>query len=144
MTSTATYYDRICLATTRHEAADLIRAHATRFVMEVASHYSVEQRIARIEKAEQQAASLERDYEAEGSLVPESQHPWRQWLVSWGWPADGPVTCDSCGAQGYDCDPGFATDPDPDHVTEGLIMYPDADGRLLCQPCVGDEVEAAS
>ena len=81
------YYERICNAKNRFEAADLIRASATYFAAN-ANCYNAEQRISIIEQANQQACSLERAYSEDGdSPVSEDHHPWRRWLREWGWPS---------------------------------------------------------
>ena len=78
------YLTKIKGAKTRHEAADLILANAAYNAAHLTC-YRADQRVSIVEQAAQQADSLTRDYTIDGDLtVSECDHPWRRWLVEWG------------------------------------------------------------
>jgi len=82
-----TYYDRICNAKTRFEAANLILAQASQCVSSM-TWYTREQKLAIVEVAEKQAELLTCNYvPGTGELDPwfGISHPWKRALEMWGW-----------------------------------------------------------
>lgn len=79
------YLAQIATAQTRHQAATLLRAWGCYIAAGLPMSQAAD-RLATIDKCELHAQTLERDYSHDGDApVAEIEHPWREWLRSWGY-----------------------------------------------------------
>lgn len=77
------YIKRIGQSKTRFEAADLLRAYGCHLVV-TSYNSSPEENVTILERIERNAQSLESDFFDDLHAGTEAKHPWRSWLVDWG------------------------------------------------------------
>lgn len=110
------YLEQIRNARNRFEAATLVRANAAYLAARLYG-YSDSDRLSIVESAERLAETLERDYSLDGDTpCPESQHPWKQWLVEAGYVEPERV---------------FYSDPPSNTVVHDPVVVPEDNTAML-------------